>query len=211
MEVVYAEAKVPGPPAAPPADFTPFAQELLEADDGEAPDIICLLMSSTNVLSMAGKLKELGYEGVQTNAVQYDPRLIGGAEGSTVYIQMAPFQAAPENRRVQQLIDDVAAEFGAADLETGGQGQLLTQPLAAGYWSAEFFIRLAKKAGKDISREAIVEAGNDNFSFGVKGTVARTKWPKAHGQGSACGTLVEAQGGEYVIAVPFTCGRIFDL
>lgn len=205
-KVIYAEANVPGPPAPSPADFTPFANELLEADDGEPPDMIMLLMSSLNVLGMAGKLKELGYEGLQTNAVQYDPRLVGGAEGSTVFIQMAPFQAAPENENVQRLIDDVVASFPDLDLETG-----LTQPLAGGYWSAEMMLEMMQKVDGDLSQAALVEAGNDNFVFEVPDTIARTKWPKAHSQGSPCGTLVEAVAGEYTIAVPFTCGKIKKL
>jgi len=205
-KVIYAEANVPGPPAPSPADFTPFANEILESDDGEAPDMIMLLMSSLNVLGMDAKLKELGYGGLLTNAVQYDPRLIGGAEGSTVFIQMAPFQAAPENTHVQQLIDDVVASFPDTDLETG-----LTQPMAGGYWAAEMMLQMMKKVDGDLSQAAIVEAGNDGFTFEVPDTVAKTKWPKAHSQGSPCGTLVEAVGGEYTIAVPFTCGKIKKL
>jgi hypothetical protein len=135
--------------------------------------------------------------------VQYDPRLIGGAEGSTVFIQMASFQAAPENQSVQQLIDDVTEEFGS--------DQLLTQPLSAGYWSADFFIEVLKKAGRNPSQEEFLEVANDGFRYGVPDTVATTKWPKAHNQGSACGSLMEAQGEEYVIAVPFTCGKVKKL
>jgi hypothetical protein len=206
VDVVYAEANVPGPPAASPADFTPFANDLLEADDGDPPDMIMLLMSSLNVLGLDAKLKELNYEGLLTNAVQYDPRLIGGAEGSTVYIQMAPFQAAPENENVQQLIDDVTASFPDLDLATG-----LTQPLAGGYWAAEMMLEMMKEVDGDLSQDAIVEAGNDGFVFRVPETIARTKWPKSHSQGSPCGTLVEAVAGEYTIAVPFTCGKFKKL
>ncbi|HUF84375.1 MAG TPA: ABC transporter substrate-binding protein, partial [Acidimicrobiia bacterium] len=169
VKVVYAEANVPGPPAPSPADFTPFANELLEADDGEPPDIIMLLMSSLNVLGLDAKLKELNYEGLLTNAVQYDPRLIGGAEGSTVFIQMAPFQAAPENEEVQRLIDDVVASFPDKDLETG-----LTQPLAGGYWSAEMMIQMMQKAleeSDELSQAGLVEAGNDGFVFDVPDTI----------------------------------------
>jgi ABC-type branched-subunit amino acid transport system substrate-binding protein len=203
LDVVYAEATMPAPPGAPPSDYTPFANELLGSADGDAPDVICLLLSSGNVLGLADKLKELEYAGVQTNAVQYDPRLIAGAEGSTVFIQMAAFQAAPENEHVQQMIDDVEAEFGP--------DQLLVQPLAAGYWSADFFIEVLKEAGEGATQEEFLEVANDGFRYGVPDTVARTKWPKAHKQGSACGTLVEAEGEEYVIAVPFTCGKIKKL
>lgn len=204
LEVVYDEASMPAPPAAPPSDFTSFANELLSSADGEAPDVICLLLSSGNVLGLADKLKELGYEGVQTNAVQYDPRLITGAEGSTVFIQMAAFQSAPENENVQQMIDDVEEEFGP--------DQLLVQPLAAGYWSAEFFIQVLNKLGdEDLTQESFLEVANDGFVFRVPDTIARTKWPKAHRQGSACGTLVEAVGEEYTIAVPFECGKIKKL
>jgi ABC-type branched-subunit amino acid transport system substrate-binding protein len=203
LEVVYSEARMPAPPAAPPSDYTPFANELLESNDGDAPDVICLLLSSGNVLGMADKLRELEYAGVQTNAVQYDPRLIEGAEGSTVFIQMASFQAAPENEHVQQMIDDVEAEFGP--------DQLLVQPLASGYWAADFFIEVLKKAGRNPSQEEFLEVANDGFRYGVPDTVATTKWPKAHNQGSACGSLMEAQGEEYVVAVPFTCGKIKKL
>ncbi|MGH9031403.1 MAG: ABC transporter substrate-binding protein [Acidimicrobiia bacterium] len=203
IDVVYSEASMPAPPAAPPSDYTPFANELLESDDGEPPDIINLLTSSGNVLGMAEKLRELNYEGVQTNAVQYDPRLIATAEGSTVYIQMAPFQSAPENEHVQQLIDDVEEEFGP--------DQLLVQSLAAGYWSADFFIEVLKEAGPDASQEEFLEVANDGFRYGVRDTIARTRWPKAHDQGSACGSLVQAEGEDYVAAVPFTCGKVKKL
>lgn len=202
IDVVYQEAPVPAPPAAPPSDFTPFANELLESADGDAPDIICILMSSGNVLGLADKLNELNYEGVQTNAVQYDPRLISTAQGSTVFIQMAPFEAAPENEHVQQMIDDVQAEF---------PDQTLVQSVAAGYWSADFFIKVLKKVGEDLTQEEFLEVANDGFVNRVPDTIARTKWPRAHEQGSACGTLVQAEGEEYVIAVPFTCGKIKDL
>jgi len=206
IKVVYSEANVPGPPAPSPADFTPFANDLLSSDDGEPPDIILLLLSPLNVLGMAGKLKELGYDGVQTNAVQYDPRLIGGAEGSTVFIQFAAFQSAPENAHVQQLIDDVTAEFPDIDPETG-----FTQPLGAGYWSADFFIEMAKETGKKLTQSGLVETGNDNFTWGVKDTVGKSKWPRDHANGSACGSLVEASNGEYVVAVPFLCAKLKEL
>ena len=206
-EVVYAEANVPGPPAASPADFTPFANELLEADDGEAPDMIMLLMSSLNVLGMDAKLKELGYGGLldERGAVRPAPDRRGRGLD-----RVHPDGAVPGRTR-ERARPAAHRRRASPRSRTPIRRRGSRSRLAAGYWSAEMMLQMMKKVDGDLSQAAIVEAGNDGFVFEVPDTVAKTKWPKAHSQGSPCGTLVEAVGGEYTIAVPFNCGKIKKL
>ena len=58
---------------------------------------------------LQGKLLELGYEGVLTNAVGYDPRFAAPATtGTSVFIQFNAFESAQQgNTAMQQIIDDI--------------------------------------------------------------------------------------------------------
>jgi len=201
FKVVYAENPVPPAPTEV-GDFTPFANEVLESDKGEAPDVVFLTLAFSNVTGLSNALTDLGYEGELTNAVGYDPRLVASFAGSTVFIQFAPYESAADNPTMQQLIDDVEA------FQPGAQ---LVQPVAAGYFAADMFVEALKKTGKNLTVERFVNAANQKFKWQLDDTAGPTKYPSAHNRPTPCGSLVKSDGTGYTIEVPFSCGKVIDI
>jgi branched-chain amino acid transport system substrate-binding protein len=195
FKVVYAKNPVPPPPAAV-SDFTPFANEIMTSNGGKPPDVVFVVTAFSNVTGIQQKLTELGYQGVLTNAVGYDPRLAPQFTGSSVFIQFNAFESAQQgNTAMQQIIDDVRAVKS---------DQMLTQPVLAGYLSADMFVQMLKKTGKNLTAQTFLKAAN-KFKYEVKDVAGAISFPQAHKLGSTCGTLVESDGTNYTIRVPFDC------
>ena len=205
FDVVYQEPRVPAPPAPAPSDYSPFVNELLTSADGDAPDVIYLLTSPNNTLAMIQGLKDQNYEGEIVNAVAYDSRLTAAAEGTTSYIQYAGFETAPQNEYMEQMIGDLER----TDPELAGQ--IPIQTLAAGYFSAEFLVRVLQEVGEDVTAERFLQIANDDFEFGIPDTLGTITYPDSHTQGSPCGSLMTYTGSEFEVAVPFMCGEFIDL
>jgi ABC-type branched-subunit amino acid transport system substrate-binding protein len=195
FEVVYSNNPVPAPPAVV-ADVTPFANEIMSSNDGNPPDVVFVVTSFQNVTALQGKLRELGYDGVLTNAVGYDPRLAAQFVGSTVYIQFNAFETAEEgNTAMQKIIDNVRA----VDPDIA-----LTQPLLSAYLSADFFVKALKQTGKNLTAERFLQTAN-KMRYSYKDVTGPIKFPLGHKQGQPCGTLVESDGTAYTVRIPFEC------
>ncbi len=195
FKVVYSKNPVPPPPA-PAPDPTPFANEILQSNDGEPPDVVFVVTSFSNVTLLQNKLLELGYDGVLTNAVGYDPRLASQFVGSSVYIQFNAFESAEAgNTNMQEIIDNIRAVD--ADIP-------LTQPLLSGYLSADIFVKALKATGKNLTAERFLQVAN-KMKYSYKDITSPIKYPQAHDRGGQCGTLVESDGTNYTIRVPFDC------
>jgi hypothetical protein len=97
---------------------------------------------------------------------------------------------------MQQIIDEVRAVKS---------DQQLTQPVLAGYLSADMFVQMLKKAGKNLTDTSFLKAANKSFKYGQKDITGSVTFPAAHKLGSTCGTLVESDGTNYTIKVPFAC------
>ena len=198
IDVVYAEQSVP---AAGVPDATPVATEIMTANDGGPPDVVFLTGAFPNVIAVSGSLRTLGYQGVLTNAIGYDPRLVSVQAGATALVPFAPFETAPENATMQRLIDDVRAVQPDA---------ALTPQLAAGYFSADLFVQVARKTGKRLTPERFLDAANDDFEWRLKGTAGPTAFPEAHDVPSPCGSLVLSDGTAFSVAVPYRCGELIE-
>lgn len=194
FKVVYQENPVPPPPA-PTPDVTPYANDILASNNGNPPDAVFVVTSFSNVSVIQDKLTELGYDGILTNAVGYDPRLASQYTGSSVFIQFNAFESAPANTNMQQIIDNIHAVQPDVTL---------TQPLLSGYLSADLFVKILKKVGKDLTAEKFLQVAN-KFKYSYKDITATIKFPKAHDHGGQCGTLVESDGTNYTIKVPYAC------
>ena len=195
FKVVYQENPVPPPPA-PTPDVTPYANDIMTSDGGNPPDVVFVVTSFSNVAVIQDKLTELGFTGALTNAVGYDPRLAAQYTGSTVFIQFNAFESAAEgNTNMQQIIDNIRAVDPSIPL---------TQPLLSGYLSADIFVKVLKKAGKDLTSEKFLQVAN-KFKYSYKNVSGVAKFPRAHEHGTGCGTLVESDGTNYTIKVPFKC------
>jgi branched-chain amino acid transport system substrate-binding protein len=196
FKVVYNKNPVPPPPAAV-SDYTPFANEIMTSNNGQAPDVVFVVTAFSNVTGIQQKLTELGYQGVLTNAVGYDPRLASQFTGSSTFIQFNAFESAQQgNTAMQQIIDEVRAVK---------PDQMLTQPVLAGYLSADMFVQMLKKTGKNLTETSFLKAANKNFKYEPKDIAGPISFPAGHKTGGTCGTLVESDGANYTIKVPFAC------
>ena len=196
FKVVYNKNPIPPLPATV-SDYTPFANDIMSSNNGKPPDVVFLTLAVNNVSGLQNKLLELGYQGVLTNAVGYDPRTAAQNVGTSVFIQFNAFESAQQgNTTMQQIIDEVRAVK---------PDQLLTQPVLAGYLSADMFIQMLKKTGKNLTETRFLRAANRNFKYELKDVVGSISFPAGHTTGGTCGTLVESDGTNYTIKVPFGC------
>ena len=198
LDVVYAEHAVPATGA---PDYTPVATEILAAADGQPPDVVFLTGAFPNVIGISGKLRELGYQGVLTNALGYDPRLVSVLAGATALAAFAPFESAATNRPMQRLIDDVRAVQPDA---------ALTPQLAAGYFSADLFVKVARKVGKRLTPKRFLGVANDDFEWRLKRTAGPTTFPEGHTVPTPCGALVQSDGSAFQVVLPYRCGELIE-
>ena len=196
MEIVYDESSLPPPDPAPVSDFSPYVSELMEANNGEPPDVIFLVISQDNLVGgFQVALNDAGFEGIATNAVLYSPQATGLVEGGSVLTQFTTPEGAADNPAVQEFVDAV---------EAVAPGEAINQPTIAGYLAADMFIEAVKAAGKNPTPERIQKAAA-KMTYEIEGFVGPTKYPKGFKAGTPCGQLVASDGTEWTIAVPFQC------
>jgi hypothetical protein len=196
LKVVYGKAAL-GVPATP--DYDAVAKEVLAANAGKAPDVVFVVGNVSNVLGMQQALGAAGFLGLFTNQIEYGPNLVAPANGATVLTQTAPTESAPGNPAMAQLV---------ADVQKVAPGLPIDQSVVAGYWSADLFLTAVRKAGKNLTRAALVKAANNKFTYQVANTVGPTTFPAAHSRPTPCGALVASNGTAYAVKVPYTCGRV---
>ncbi|WSQ17019.1 hypothetical protein OG237_06225 [Streptomyces zaomyceticus] len=75
--------------------------------------------------------------------------------------------------------------------------------MMTGYMSADLFLSVAAKAGKDLTTESFQKAAS---GFSDTGTLVGDRaLPKGQKESFGCGALVRLENGRYEVAVPFTC------
>jgi branched-chain amino acid transport system substrate-binding protein len=185
-------------PATPPGDYSPYVNELMTSNGGKQPDVIFVTTSVQNTLNLPGKLVQAGFNGILTNAVLYDPRSVSLMKGNSVFTQFD----VPEdtsNATMQQIVSKIKAA-GATQI---------TQPMLSAYFSADAFVAVLKKVGKNLTPESMAKA-MANFTDQVPGIVGPTKYPAAKTQGAPCGTLVFSDGTNWSVQVPYACYQNFN-
>jgi ABC-type branched-subunit amino acid transport system substrate-binding protein len=183
---------LPVPPA-PLPDLAPVATSLTTG----TPAAVLLLTSPATTSALARQLTGMGFTGtVATSDAFYLPAAPGLANGLTVLVPYAPFeQTTAANRRL------------AADVEKFAPGTVLTPGVAAGYWSADAFLAVLAKVGKQLTATRFLAAANGGFTYGVAGTVGTSTWPAMHTQPVPCGALVQSDGARYLVAEQYRCGK----
>src|SRR4029079_9389133 len=116
------------------------------------------------------------------NAVSYDPRLVTGAKGQTVFTQFN-LPEDTDNADMQEIVDAIKS--------SAGEDTFITQGVLAGYFTADLFVKILKKVGKDVTPEKFAKAAS-HLKYEIPGIIGPTKWPKAFTQGAPCGTLVQS-------------------
>ncbi len=180
------------PPPAPPPDLAALATTLTTG----SPAAVLLLASPATTAALARQLTLLGFTGtVATSDAFYQPTAPATANGLTVLVPYAPFeQSTAANRRL------------TADVESFAAGTKLTPGIAAGYWSADAFLRVLASVGKRLTRARFVAAAQRS-TFSVPRTVGHSTWPEMHSRGVPCGALVQSDGSRYLVAEPYRCGQ----
>jgi len=193
---VAQDTSVPTPPAAV-GDYTPFVTRLLSGNGGKAPDLIEMVTSVGDTAGLNKKLQALGYKGIVLGFTLYDPRLAAAAKGSSSLVQFEPYES--RTPATQQMV---------ADLHAVNPTVALSQTAAAGYWSADLFVALLQKVGRNLSRESLVAAANSGFHYGVDGGTPPVDYPAYHSIIAPCAAFVEGNGTGFDVKVPLSCADV---
>ncbi|MBT1187984.1 ABC transporter substrate-binding protein [Streptomyces sp. CJ_13] len=198
FEVAYAKASVPA--TAVPSDWSAYVKDILAGDGGKAPDAVVSVMQTPNNIGLFTALKRAGYRGLLSDPTDYDPALLAkdttrqALDGVHVLLQFEPFESA--NPRMDQFKADIKAA-------SGGREVPLSMHMLTGYMSADLFVSIALKAGKDLT---VAHFQNAAQSFSDTGTLVGDRAePKGQKESFGCGALVRLKDGAYEVSVPFKC------
>jgi branched-chain amino acid transport system substrate-binding protein len=191
-KVLYKSNAIPLPPVVV-SDYTPYAQAIMATNGGKGPDLVEAVSSTTDGIGIAKKLRELGYKNPILEFSLYDPRIASASKDIYNEITFAAWEQT-DMPAVAQMIKDV----NAVDSK-------VTKGLAleAGYWSADLFISILKKAGKNLSRESFIAAGNKNFKYNGQNGTTNLSFPANHIDGKSGITIVYGTGTGYTVTSPF--------
>ena len=197
FKAVYVQSTLP---PVPPGDYSPYINAMLTSAGGKAPDAIFLTTSVPNTLKLAAALPQAGYKGVLTNAVLYDPRAVSILKQNFAFTQF-DVPADTSNPAMQQIVANIKA--------VGGPNVTITQGMLSAYFSADAFVKVLQKAGKNLTPQAMA-AAMKNFTYQIPSVVGPTVYPEAQTEGSPCGTLVGSDGTNFSISVKFSCYTDFN-
>ncbi|MGW2562356.1 ABC transporter substrate-binding protein [Streptomyces sp. NPDC001514] len=196
--VSYAKAVVPA--ASPPSDWSAYTKEILRSNGGKAPDAVVSVMQTPYNIGLFTALKRSGFKGVISDPTDYDPGLLTkdatrqALDGVHVLLQFEPFEST--SPAMQQFKEDIRKAAGGKDVP-------LNMHMMTGYMSADLFLAIAEKAGKDLTVESFQNAAS---TFSDKGTLVGDRAePKGQKQSFGCGALVQLRNGRYEVSSPFTC------
>lgn len=191
MKVVYAEPAMPAPPATV-TDFTPYVQDIMTSDGGDQPDVVFLVVAPSNVYGLGPALSQAGFTGIDTNAVGYAPAFAGLVKGWQAFTQFAtPESTSSEMAEINSTLQD-------AGLTSVGQ------PGLGGYFSADMFVQILKKVGKNLTPERF-QAVAAKFKYQIPNVVGPTVYPAGFKAGSPCGQLAESDGTTFEVTAEFAC------
>src|SRR4029079_9670044 len=113
---------------------------------------------------LAKALQAAGDGGIITNAVAYYPGLVkadgtGTSAGQSPFPQLSIAESAPDNPNMQKILDTIEAQAPDAQV---------TQGFLAGYFSADFFVKALKKAGKNLTPDTLASAVS-KLKYEIKG------------------------------------------
>ena len=198
FQVSYAKAAVPA--TSLPSDWSAYTKEILRSAGGKAPDAVISVMQTPYNIGLFTALKRSGYKGLLSDPTDYDPGLLAkdatrqALDGVHVLLQFQPFEAdTPAMRQFKADIKKAA----------GGKEVPLNMHMMTGYMSADLFLSIAAKAGKDLTVDSFQKAAS---TFSDAGTLVGDRAePRGQKESFGCGALVRLKNGRYEIAVPFKC------
>jgi len=198
FDVVLADTSLPAPPD-PLGDASPFVSKVMQADGGSPPDIVYIVATLSGT-KIADALQGAGYEG-KIFTPSYSPLLLGtpGYDGVFINTQFSLDPEVPANAAMLEAVHAIDAD---AELNLG---------IAAGYWTADFFIAGLEATGEDLTVENLLKTLNDGFTYEVPDVVGPSTWPENHELSVPCSAITEVRDGEFIPLVPLTCGENIDV
>jgi ABC-type branched-subunit amino acid transport system substrate-binding protein len=194
FEVIYAKAIIPPPPV---GDFSPYAQQLMVADNGKPPDVVRCL-ATTECLSIYALMTTQGFKGIFNHSL-YTDALVKPFAGSTVTLASENFAAT----------GIPALDLMKADVEKTKPGQKIDSGVVAGYASTDMFLSVLKKVAKSgkpkITPENIRKAAAKN-TWELKGLVGPTVYPTASNRPVPfCSALAISDGTKWNTLEDYSC------
>jgi ABC-type branched-subunit amino acid transport system substrate-binding protein len=193
LDVVWAKHIIPAPPAVV-GDYSPYAEQLVKANHGKAPDAVWIAGGVADTLGLSKALRNAGFKGMVVSPV-YSAALLKPLADTYVASSVAPFEQNTAGG--EQLVADVKAFKADASP---------TVTMAYGYFAADFFIKAVEKAGtKDLTRESLQNAAA-HMTYQIKGLVGPTEYPKAfQAMNTYCASLLYDDGQAFKVAETYTC------
>lgn len=196
--VSYAKATVPGQTV--PTDWSPWVNEIMSSNNGKAPDVVVSIMQTPANIGLFTALKRAGYQGMLTDATDYDPSLLKQASSKDalqdvqVFVQNMPFESdAPEMAKFKEYISKA----------NGSPVTEWNQSMMVGWNSADLFVSIAKKAGPNLTVDSY-QAAAQNFQDSYA-LVGDRKFPQGRKDSFGCGAMVQLKSGQYQITAPYKC------
>jgi hypothetical protein len=201
FKIVYSKATLPPPPTVV-SDYTPYVQDILTSNSGGPPDVFFIVTSVQNALGLGTALTQSGYKGIDTNAVSYAPALTTTAKGWSAYTQWATPESADQgNTEMQTIIDSLVA--------AGIPKNQIGQTTLLGWLSADMFIEIARKAGKNLTAEKWQKVAS-KYSYEVAKTVGPTTFPQGFASPTPCAQLATSSGVAWQVTASYECYDVLN-
>ncbi len=193
MDVVYAKAPTPAPPAVV-GDYSPYVRDVLATN----PDIITTVGVSSDYIGIGKALQGTDFKGMYVVPAA-DPSLAKAIGPSYAWGTWAPPESASTTPAVKQMLDDIEAYKPG----TPGRDVWCKQ----GWLAADQFVSILKKVGKDLTAEKFQQVAA-KFTYQQKGLVGPTAYPKNwQYTAPACHAVTKTDGasGTYTVVEPYSC------
>lgn len=189
-------------PLPPVADYSPYAQAMLTANNGNPPDaILCLL--ATDCIKMYDLIHASGYTGTYISSL-YSDILVKAMDGSAANVPVVPLDSTTDNAGLETMKQQLDA------FSPGAAGKIDTATIA-GYASTDMFIQalktVAKKGKSNITPENVQKAAAKQ-TWKIKGLAGPTTYPQSTvSPYPTCTALTVSDGTTWKTVEPFACSK----
>ena len=183
-------------------NYTPYVDQI----EASNPGVVFLSLDFASAAGLSAAFTAAGYKGVLYSPVGYsegllqaEPSIKAALQGEVVDSE---FPAAEDNSAAVKVI--------ASALKASGKTEPLGLGATIGYYDADMLVQMlqnAAKKGKPLTGAGITAAANSGFTYKVtaKGGACSQTYPTAHIVGTVGITLMQVEGTQYKLKVPYTC------
>ena len=183
-------------------NYTPYVQQI----EASNPGVVFLSLDFASATGLSAAFSAAGYKGILYSPVGYSEGLLqAGAQR-----QGCP---AGGGRGLGVSCGGGQQCGGGGDsaaLKAIGKSEPLGLGAAIGYYDADMLVQMlqnAAKKGKPLTGAGITAAANSGFTYKVTATggACAETFPAAHVAGTVGITLMQVEGAQYKLKVPYTC------